>query len=97
MKATKQTISTMRKLMREALAFHNVAPDAVVTDAHRWQLWSWICAEVKSSDDHPRFINRARLFPHDFDFPIYPNDMNDDTLKTALRCAMRGVEFTAAS
>jgi hypothetical protein len=59
-------------------------------------LWFEVCFQRRNDDRHPIFdpthpqyaeFGRKRVLTHDFDYPLYPDDTNDDTLTTALKAA----------
>ena len=64
------------------------APDKVST-AELWTLWFHVCDETRFPDDHGRFKDRARVLPHDFNFPLYPDGTNDATLETGLKAVLK--------
>jgi hypothetical protein len=96
MKASPATVKMIADNMRAylgarfPLALEQVkANPSKVSDCDLFSLWAQVGNEIRFDDTHPRFDGRARVFPHNFDFPIYPDDTNDTTLKTALRAALK--------
>jgi hypothetical protein len=96
MKTTLETRTQITELIRTYLSarFPAVleaikADPAKVSSAELWTIWHHITDEIRFDDSHGRFANRKRVFPHNFDFPLYPDGTNDDTCETALRWAIK--------
>jgi len=51
-----------------------------------WALWSQASFDLRNSDTHPAFgKGRVRTVPHNADFNIYSDGVNDNHIETALK------------
>ncbi len=96
MKASPATIASMAADMKTVLgalpegsrrAFED---HATVKTGDLWNLWHWVCFD-RRNEAHPAYdAGRQRILPFArFDFQMYPDDMNDNTMATALRAAFK--------
>ena len=77
------------KRISHAMHFNRIDAHQVTKLSHMWQLWHWVHQESAYTDDHPRFNSHPRQFPHEFGFPLYPDNTNDATLSTGLRAVAK--------
>ena len=70
--------------MKLVMATHEIQHVPTPSTGLLWNLWHFIHNEIAYDSTHPRFNGRARLFPYDHAFELYPCGTNDDTMTTAL-------------
>ena len=90
MKATNTTIQDIgSKMMKMAQTKYKNIDMREVKKANLWHFWHAIYQEVAYDDSHPRFQGegRERVFPHQPDYNLYPDNTNDASMQTALQAA----------
>ena len=92
MKVSQNTLNDIVSKMRIALN-HLDHKNSLYVDNKRnlWNLWLWIVAEVSCEDNSGRFKGRGRLFRHNRDFNMYPDNTDDAAMTTALKAAIKKV------
>lgn len=94
MKIQSQSIEQMRKAILPTVNY--LKQTAVIpadyninnlTDADRQHIWFKSWANVAFDDENPNVMRTeaGRICPHDRDFPLYPDNSNDDHVRTALK------------
>ena len=91
MKASKETVIKISEQILHVLNHFGLDIELLNNSSatSMWRMWHWIHEEISYSEDHPRFEGRERIFEHDFNHELYPDDTNDKTMTTALRDAFK--------
>ena len=97
MKLTKITRDRLRPLLEKLI--DNLGTAFVVScyESNRvtaaFDLWYKLYANINHNDDNPNviFVGEKRLFSQDVNFRLYPDNTDDNTLKTGLLKILDGI------